>query len=435
MMNSSSLSKTILLLAFVLVLNAADSVYDIIYGHMTLYHGLFLVLLFAALGAAIYFQQDVRRSINRYKDVVTKLAQGDFETRIIHIHEKGTLGDLADSFNQLADVVDAFVREACNSMEAVSEAHYYRKVIETGMPGLFRRSAVAINAVTKATEQRIERFRTNADTFERNIRGIVESVATASRELQQSAETMLGTAETTSRQSDAATGAAGQASHNVATVASAAEELSASIAEIDRRMAQSAAIAAKAHEEAGQTNGMVQGLAQAAQKIGDVIALINSIASQTNLLALNATIEAARAGEAGKGFAVVANEVKSLANQTAKATEEISGQIGAMQAATDKAVEAIRHIGTTIEEINRIFAEITHSVEEQRSATQEIARNVQEAASSTSHVSSNIDKVSEAAIDTRAASSQVLEAAKELNGQSTLLHTEVDTFLVTVRAS
>ena len=179
----------------------------------------------------------------------------------------------------------------------------------------------------------------------------------------------------------------------------------------------------------------MQSLSQAAQKIGDVVRLISAIAEQTNLLALNATIEAARAGEAGKGFAVVANEVKSLANQTAKATGEISEQVGAMQAATEQAVSAIRHIGATIHEINEIASSITSSVEEQRSATQEIARNVQEASSSTVEVSSNIEQVSSAAADTQTASSQVLGAAKGLSGQSSILRTEVDKFLIAARAS
>lgn len=178
----------------------------------------------------------------------------------------------------------------------------------------------------------------------------------------------------------------------------------------------------------------MQGLAQAAQKIGDVVQLINDIASQTNLLALNATIEAARAGEAGKGFVVVANEVKNLSNQTAKATEEIAAHIGSMRDATNKAVDAIRRIGTTVGEINQISAGITASVDEQRSATQEIAVSVQQAAASTTKVSDNIEHVSKAAIDTRSSSTQVLEAAKGLHRQSSILQSEVDKFLVTVRA-
>lgn len=436
MMNSSSLSRAIFLQSVALFISVADSVYDLaVYGRLTLEHILFLVALLLTVAAAIGCQISARRSLERYIAILERLARGDFEARIIHIKEKGLLRDLALSINRLTDVTDAFVREACNSMEAVSHNHYYRKVIETGLPGIFCRSAIAINAVTKATEASIEKFQVYADHFEKNVQGIVEHVSASSGELQHAAETMLIATDTTSKQSEQATTAAGQASHNVATVASAAEELSASITEIDSRVSQSAAIAAKAHQEASQANTLVQSMSQAAEKIGNVIQLINDIASQTNLLALNATIEAARAGDAGKGFSVVANEVKNLANQTAKATDEISAQVGNMQAATGKAVEAIRHIGTTIEEINQITSEITASVEEQRLATQEIANNVQQASSSTTNVLGNIEGVGRAAIDARGTSSQVLGAAKELSQQSRLLRGEVDKFLGTVRTA
>jgi methyl-accepting chemotaxis protein len=179
----------------------------------------------------------------------------------------------------------------------------------------------------------------------------------------------------------------------------------------------------------------VQGLSAAAQKIGDVVKLISDIASQTNLLALNATIEAARAGDAGKGFAVVASEVKSLANQTAKATEEISAQVASMQGATNDAVQAIHSIGGTIGTINEIATTIASAVEEQGAATQEIARNVQEAAQGTGQVSSNIVGVNQAASETGAASSQVLASAEELGKQAETLRADVDQFLANIRAA
>jgi methyl-accepting chemotaxis protein len=187
--------------------------------------------------------------------------------------------------------------------------------------------------------------------------------------------------------------------------------------------------------EAGRTDGLVKGLAEAAQKIGAVTSLINEIASQTNLLALNATIEAARAGEAGKGFAVVASEVKSLANQTARATEEIGTQIAAMQDATGETVAAIGAIGATIGQINEIATMIAAAVEQQGAATQEIARNVQQAAVGTSEVSRNIAGVNEAAAQTGAAASRVLSSAGELSNQAGQLHGQVDEFLAAVRAA
>ena len=186
------------------------------------------------------------------------------------------------------------------------------------------------------------------DNFERHVKEVVQTFSSSSTKLQASAQKMTKTAELTSQQSSSVASAAEQATTNVQTVASAVEELSSSIAEISSQVSKSSEIAQNAVSEADRTNTTVEGLAEAAQKIGDVVSLINDIAGQTNLLALNATIEAARAGDAGKGFAVVASEVKNLANQTAKATEEIGNQIGAIQGATGEAVTAIKGIGGTI---------------------------------------------------------------------------------------
>jgi len=187
--------------------------------------------------------------------------------------------------------------------------------------------------------------------------------------------------------------------------------------------------------DAEKANQMVQGLVKASQKIGDVVALITDIANQTNLLALNATIEAARAGEAGKGFAVVAAEVKNLATQTAKATEEIGTQINGVQGATRSAVEAIESIAKTIGEINGITSTIAAAVEEQSAATKEIARNVEQAATGTQEVSSNIGGVGQAANDTGTSATQVLAVARDLSKQSDTLKSVVIKFLAEVKAA
>jgi methyl-accepting chemotaxis protein len=272
-----------------------------------------------------------------------------------------------------------------------------------------------------------------ADRFEQSVMAVVESVSSGATEMESSARTMQTTAEETSQRATTVAAASEEATSNVQTVASAAEELSSSVEEIGRQVSQSTKIAQNAVEEAKKADEQVQGLAEAAQKIGEVVNLINDIASQTNLLALNATIEAARAGEAGKGFAVVASEVKSLATQTAKATDEIAAQINAIQGATTDAVQAIQGISTTIAEISEISTAIASAVEEQGAATREIAGNVQQAATGTQEVSSTIAAVTQTATETGEAANQVLEATGELSQQAEMLRKQVDEFLIEVR--
>ena len=287
----------------------------------------------------------------------------------------------------------------------------------------------------KAREVRVQKIDGLTRDFDSDVSLVVKTVASATTEMQATASSMTATAEETSRQATAVAAAAEQASTNVQTVASASEELSSSITEISRQVSESARIAAQAVEEAQHTNTTVQGLADAAQKIGDVVKLINDIAGQTNLLALNATIEAARAGDAGKGFAVVASEVKSLANQTAKATEDIATQINAIQSATQNAVGAIQGIGKTIGAISQIATTIASAVEEQGAATQEIARNVQQAAAGTREVAATIAGVTEAAGQTGSVAGAVRTAAEELSQQSAVLNAQVARVVADIRAA
>ncbi len=312
-----------------------------------------------------------------------------------------------------------------------------------GAVEVFKQNAIEVDRLQSEQEDLKRRaeadkraaMNTLADEFQASVEGVVKSVSSSATELQSSAQSLSATSEEASRQATAVAAAAEQATSNVQTVASAAEELSASITEIGRQVAQAATVSRRAVEDARSSDQSVQGLATAAQRIGDVVKLISDIASQTNLLALNATIEAARAGEAGKGFAVVASEVKTLANQTAKATDEIAQQVAGIQNATQSTVAEIRRIGETIGEISNISTTVAAAVEEQGAATQEIARNVQQAAAGTSEVSSNIAGVTQAAGETGAASTQVLGAASELSKQSEVLRTEVDRFIGRVRAA
>jgi chromosome segregation ATPase len=272
-------------------------------------------------------------------------------------------------------------------------------------------------------------------TFGEKVGHMVGLVSSAATQLQATAESMTGTAERTMRQAANVTSAAEEASVNVQTVASASEELASSISEISRQVAQSAKIAGKAADDAKHTDSVVRALAEGARSIGEVVGLISNIAGQTNLLALNATIEAARAGDAGKGFAVVASEVKSLATQTAKATDQIGQQIAQIQAATNEAVTAIQGISSTIAEVNEIAAAIAAAVEEQGAATQEIARNIQQASAGTQDVTSNIAGVNQGASTTGAAAGEVLTAAGELSRQAEHLNGEVGRFIAEVKAA
>ncbi|CAO3440393.1 methyl-accepting chemotaxis protein [Azospirillum endophyticum] len=274
-----------------------------------------------------------------------------------------------------------------------------------------------------------------AENFESSVRGVLDRVAQAAGEMQDMAERMTRSADLTAGEANTAAGSSQQAEGNVKAVAAATEELSASIQEIGTQVHASSQIARKAADEAERTDRTVEGLAQTAGRIGEVVGLIQSIAGQTNLLALNATIEAARAGEAGKGFAVVASEVKGLATQTAKATEDISAQIAAMQSVTQEAVDAIRSIAGTIREVNEIAATIAAAVEQQSAATREIARNVGEAADSTQHVRGNIDSVANAARESGDSANRVLSASSTVQGQLRTLAGQVDVLVGEMRAA
>jgi len=365
-----------------------------------------LTLVGSILFVWLYVGRNILRRIRSLQRSMQLLSDGDLESEIYQSSQKDEIAAMANSLH------------------------------------VFRESMIEARALTAdqdkdrvAKSERATRMEGRIVEFETTVRTALDSLQTAASSMQTTAQSMSATADQSSALVSAVASAAEETSVNVQTVSSGTEQLSSSIEEIGRQVVTSAEIARKAVEEAGATDATMQGLADNAARISVVVDLIQTIASQTNLLALNATIEAARAGEAGRGFAVVASEVKSLATQTAKATDEIRQQIVSMQTVTTSAVTAIRSIGNTIGEINDVTTAIAAAVEEQGAATREIARNIQHAAGGTSEVSSNIVGVSSASTEAGTAATEVLSASGALRREADVLRAEIDAFLSNIRAA
>ncbi|WP_053005817.1 methyl-accepting chemotaxis protein [Kiloniella spongiae] len=364
-----------------------------------------VVLFFVAI-LGWYFARTISNPIRQSTSEMLMLANGDKSFDVSGLGRADEIGDMASALQTFKE-------------NAIKQGEMAEK----------EKELVALR------EQRTKRIEELVAQFEADSNQILTSVSTAASQMNTTSGEMSSVAQDTALRSNTVAAAAEEASVNVQTVAAAAEELSCSIEEINRQVGESSQIASDAVSKADANIATIKGLEEASNRIGEVVGLISDIAEQTNLLALNATIEAARAGEAGKGFAVVASEVKNLANQTAKATEEISSQVDEMQDVTKSAVTAIEAIGKTIESMNEISVSISTAIEEQGSATQEISRNVQEASAGTAEVTSNMQGVSEASTQTGTSSQQVLEASEGLSRQASEMRKSVEEFIQGIRAA
>jgi len=364
-----------------------------------------ITILLAAAGMAFFLGRGMSRPLTAITAVMNRISSGDTDVTIPGFGRKDELGTMAGA-------VDVFRRNMIEARVLREEQEVAKQHGEMEKRALQRQMA---------------------DRFEADVKSVVNAVARATEAMQMAATEITDSVSGTSAQAAAAAAASEEASASINTVAAATEELACSIAEIGRQVTHSSEVADAAVGTAEKTNEMVSGLAAAGDKIGDVLRLISAIAGQTNLLALNATIEAARAGEAGRGFAVVASEVKELASQTAKATEEIAGQVAAIQSSTGECVTAIGSISGTIREISSIATTIASAVEEQGSATREIAQSVQQVATGTSEVAVNVAGASRAAGQSSSLTETLLSASAELSQHAAALFKSIDRFLAGLR--
>jgi methyl-accepting chemotaxis protein len=388
-----------------------------------------LVCLLLCLGASILIARSISRPLAAFGSALRELSLGNFAVVLPGLSRRDEIGVMArgvEAFKIKAEEKGRLETEERQAREraaaAEREAQQAREAAER-VAAAEREEIASKNAIHTVLRE-----------FESAVGGIVKTVLAASTELEATADTLTSAVDATHRLSSVVASASEEASANVQSVASATEEMSASVTEISRQVRESSKIAGEAVTQAERTDARINELSKAATRIGDVVKLITSVAEQTNLLALNATIEAARAGEAGRGFAVVAHEVKALAAQTAKATDEISVQIGGMQTATQESVTAIKEIGGTIGKISEIAGAIAAAVNQQGAATQEIARNVGEAAKGANQVTSSITEVNRNVSETGESAASMLSSAQSLSGEANRLQTEMEKFLHAIRS-
>ncbi|MDV7339063.1 methyl-accepting chemotaxis protein [Terasakiella sp. A23] len=373
------------------------------------------------------------KTIAMFVDVCEAVADGDFEQRITDMPTNADLQLLAKAINRLIDRTDAYVRETTASLECVRDNEYYRRINQKGMTGAFGVAASIINEATQSMEDRVHAFGGVVDHFNETVSNVVVAVEDAARDLNTQAHKMSALSTDTSEKASQVSAVAEQTAGNVNTVASATEELNASISEISSQTHRSLQINNQAVEQSQLANQHIESLTKASNEITEFVQMITDIATKTNMLALNATIEAARAGDAGKGFAVVAGEVKNLASQTTKATEEIERKIASIQQVTLQASASIKDITGTIANLSDSSSSIAAAVEQQGAATGEISRSVAEAATGMEATKADIHVLSECALDADKSGEQVANSANDLPEHADVLRHALADFMTKVK--